>query len=202
MDQNTPYKTITREQFLFHEMRITARLMNSGKTDKEIIEEIFNDNLFQYPTERMIRNLAGVCLKRLHALDSAEAVDIIAEGSVTSAKQTCFYAMMQYYHLIWDFMSTVIAEKFRTKDFHYSRRDLNSFFTRLQEQNDEVASWSESTIQRCKYEINRILVETEFLESSKTEQLSPVLIDQELKQILLDKKDYAGLAAFNCFEEI
>ena len=58
---NTPYKTITREQFLFHEMRITARLLLEDKTDKEIIDEIVDNNLFQYPTERMIKNLAGVC---------------------------------------------------------------------------------------------------------------------------------------------
>ena len=202
MDQNTPYKTITREQFLFHEMRITARLLNSGRSDKEIIKEIFDNNLFQYPTERMIRNIASVCLKRLHALDSAEAVEIVAEGSVTSAKQACFYSMMLYYHLIWDFMSTVIAEKYRTKDFFYSRRDLNSFFTRLQEQNDEVASWSEGTIKKCKSVLNRMLIETEYLDSAKSEQLNPVLIDQELKEIMLEKKDYASLAAFNCFEEV
>ena len=202
MDQNTPYKTITREQFLFHEMRITARLLNSGKSDKEIIKEIFDNNLFQYPTERMIRNIASVCLKRLHALDSAEAVEIVAEGSVTSAKQACFYAMMLYYHLIWDFMSTVIAEKYRTKDFFYSRRDLNSFFTRLQEQNDEVASWSEGTIKKCKSVINRILVENEYLDSMKADKLNPVLIDPDLKNIMIQKRDTACLAAFNCFEEV
>ena len=202
MDQNTPYKTITREQFLFHEMRTTARLMRTGKSDKEIMKEIFDNNLFQFPTERMVKNIASVCLKRLHALESPEAIEIIAEGSVLSAKQACFYAMMLFYHLIWDFMSTVIAEKFRTKDFHYSRRDLNSFFTRLQEQNDEVASWSDGTVKKCKSVLNRMLIETEYLDSSKSEQLNPVLIDQELKRIMLEKKDYASLAAFNCFEEV
>ena len=199
---NKTYKTITREQFLFHEMRITARLMCLKKTDKEIIEEIYRNNLFQFPTERMIRNIAGVCLKRLHALDSTEAVEIIAEGSVSSAKQACFYSMMLYYHLIWDFMSTVIAEKYRTKDFFYSRRDLNSFFTRLQEQNDEVASWSEGTIKKCKSVINRILVENEYLDSMKADRLNPVLIDPDLKNIMIQKRDTACLAAFNCFEEV
>ena len=44
MNINTPYKTITREQFLFHEMRITARLLLENKTDKEIVNEIVNNN--------------------------------------------------------------------------------------------------------------------------------------------------------------
>ncbi len=133
MQQNNSYRTITREQFLFHEMRITAKLMTSGMSDKESIENIYNNSLFQFPTERMIRNIANVCLTRLHSLESATAVELIAEGSISSAKQTCLYAIILSNQLIFDFMSTVIAEKYRTKDFHYSRRDLNSFFTRLQE---------------------------------------------------------------------
>ncbi|MBP3871949.1 MAG: DUF1819 family protein [Faecalicoccus sp.] len=201
MNPNTPYRTITREQFLFREMRITARLMESGKSDNEIIEEIFNNNLFQYPTERMIKNISSVCLKRLHALGDSTLIDIIANDSIISAKQTCLYAMMEYYRLIQDFMSTVIAEKYRTKDFHYSRRDLNSFFTRLQEQNDEVASWSDETVKKCKSVINKILVETEYIDSNRSEQLNPVLIDPRLKMVLEERKDYTGLAAFNWLEE-
>lgn len=197
-----PYTTITREQFLFHEMRTTARLMNAGKSDEEIMNEISENNLFQYPTEKMIRNLAGVCLKRLHAMESDKLVEIIAEGSSSSAKQACLYAMLMYYHLVWDFMTTVIADKFQSKDFHYSKRDLNGFFTRLQEQNDDVASWSEETVKKCKSVLNRIIVETEYLDNAKSEILNPVLIDFEIKEVLIEKKDYASLAVFNCFEEV
>ena len=40
MNINTPYRTITREQFLFNEMRIVASLLSEGKSEKEIVEEI------------------------------------------------------------------------------------------------------------------------------------------------------------------
>ena len=200
MSHNTTYKTITREQFLFHEMRVTARLMNAGKSDTEIAEEIFTNNLFQYPTERMIRNIVSVCIRRLHALGSDQAIEIIAEGPAASAKQACLYAMMKQYLLIREFMCTVIADKYRTKDFNYSRRELNAFFSRLQEQNDVVASWTVATINKCKSVINRILIETEYLDTARSETLNPVLIEPELKQIMLEKRDYVYLAAFNCFE--
>ena len=200
MEEIKGYKTITREQFLFHEMRIIARLILEGKNDNEIFEEVKRDNLFQFPTEKSIQNIASVCLRRIHGLDDARITDIIANGLVVSAKQACFYAMMKYYRLVWDFMTTVIAEKFITKDFSYSRRDLNSFFTRLQEQNDEVASWSEETISRCKQVLNRALIETEYIDSPRSTTLNPVLIDQELESILTEKNDYAALSAFNCFK--
>ena len=55
---SSPYKgsaQITREQFLFYEMRTTAKLICEGLEDNEIIDRIVEDNLFQYPTEKSIR---------------------------------------------------------------------------------------------------------------------------------------------------
>lgn len=70
---DSPYKGsggLTREQFPFHETRVVARLMtDENLSDQEIIDRVVSENLFQFPTERMIRNLAGVCVKRLHCLD-------------------------------------------------------------------------------------------------------------------------------------
>lgn len=70
---DSPYKGcggLTREQFLFHETRVVARLMtDENLSDQEIIDRVVLENLFQFPTERMIRNLAEVCVKRLHCLD-------------------------------------------------------------------------------------------------------------------------------------
>ena len=40
MIRNMDYRTITREQFLFNEMRIVAKLLCEGKDDKEFIDDI------------------------------------------------------------------------------------------------------------------------------------------------------------------
>ena len=45
---SSPYKgsaQITREQFLFYEMRTTAKLICEGLEDNEIIDRIVEDNL-------------------------------------------------------------------------------------------------------------------------------------------------------------
>ncbi len=195
-----PYKAgITREQFLFHEMRTTAKLMNKGFNDEEIVNEIIEDNLFQYPTEKMIKNLAKVCVARLHTINDKNLVEIIANGSAESAKQICLYAMMKHYRIVWEFMTTVIAEKFKLKDLSYSRKDINVFFTRLQEQNDVVASWSDSTIRKIKQVLTKMLVDNGYLDSTKSETLNPVLIDLDLKNVLEEKNEKDALAAFNYF---
>jgi len=202
MNVNTPYKaSFTREQFLFHEMRTVSQLILSGMNDQEVIEVVINDNLFQYPTEKSVKRMARNCLKRIHLLDDKRLIDIIANGASDSAKQVCLYAMMNQYRVIYEFMISVIGEKYRIKDFSFSKKDINVFFSRLQEQSDVVASWSDSTIQKLKQVILKMLVDTEYLDNTKSETLNTVLIDFDLKNILIEKRDYATLSVFNCFEE-
>ena len=198
MDINTSYRTITREQFLFHEMRIVARLIKEGKSDEQIIQEVTDNNLFQYPTERMIKNITQVCLNRFSKANSLEWIDIVANDSADAAKQACLFLMMNYYRLVWEFMITVIGEKYRTKDTSFTKMDLNSFFTRLQEQNDVVASWSDATIGKCKQVLKKTLVENGYLDNSRSEVLNPVLLDFRVKEAIEDSNNKEALIAFGC----
>ena len=198
MDINTPYRTITREQFLFHEMRIVARLIKEGKSDEQIIQEVAENNLFQYPTERMIKNITQVCLNRFNKANSQELIDIVANDSADAAKQACLFLMMNYYRLVWEFMITVIGEKHRTKDTSFTKMDMNSFFTRLQEQNDTVASWSDATISKCKQVLKKTLGENGYLDNSRSEVLNPVLLDFRVKEAIEDSNNKEALIAFGC----
>lgn len=198
MDINTSYRTITREQFLFHEMRIVARLIKEGKSDEQIIQEVTDNNLFQYPTERMIKNITQVCLNRFNKANSQELIDIVANDSADAAKQACLFLMMNYYRLVYEFMITVIGEKYRTKDTSFTKMDLNSFFTRLQEQNDVVASWSDATIGKCKQVLKKTLVENGYLDNSRSEVLNPVLLDFRVKEAIEDSNNKEALIAFGC----
>ena len=198
MDINTSYRTITREQFLFHEMRVVARLIKEGKSDEQIIQEVAKNNLFQYPTERMIKNITQVCLNRFNKANSQELIDIVANDSADVAKQACLFLMMNYYRLVYEFMITVIGEKYRTKDTSFTKADMNSFFTRLQEQNDTVASWSDATIKKCKSVLKKILVENGYLDNSRSEVLNPVLLDFRVKEAIEDTNNKEALIAFGC----
>lgn len=61
------------------------------------------------------------------------------------------------------------------------KKDINVFFSRLQEQSDVVASWSDSTIQKLKQVLLKMFVDTEYLDNTKSERLNTVLIDFDLK---------------------
>ncbi len=200
LKEASPYTgVITREQFLFYEMRTTARLVEEKLTDAEIADRICNENLFQYPTEKSVRQMAFTCIRRLKALDDPVLVSAVAAQPSDVAKQICLYAMMKQYRLVWDFMVTVIGEKYRLRDLSFGKIDLNTFFMRLQEQDDWVAAWSEATITKIKQVLTRVLVENEYLDSVTSDHLNPVLIYPILENAIRDKGDDRALAAFNCF---
>lgn len=191
--------SITREQFLFYEMRTTAKLKQEGLGDKEIIERIVSDNLFQYPTEKSVRRMAITCLRRLAALDDENLTEAIANQPSDVGKQICLYAMMKQYRLVWDFMITVIGSKYRLLDMTFGKIDLNTFFMRLQEQDDGVASWSDSTIKKLKQVLIKILVDNEYIDNTKADHLNPVLISPILENAIRSENKTDALCAFNCY---
>lgn len=196
----SPYNAaITREQFLFYEMRTTAKLVCEGLNKDEVIDRIVKENLFQYPTEKSVRKMASACLRRLDAMEDDSLVQAMASQPSDVSKQVCLYAMMKQYRLVWDFMITVIGSKYRNLDTSFSKIDLNTYIMRLQEQDDWVATWSDSTVTKVKQVLAKILVENEYLDSLAADHLNPVLISSVLENAIRSNGDEVALSAFNCF---
>lgn len=200
MDNTYPYiASLTREQFLFYEMRTTAKLLSCGLSEEDVVAKIRKDNLFQYPTEKSIARMAKACLKRLAVMNDMDLVRAIAQQPTDVAKQICLYAMMKQSRLMWEFMLTVIGEKYRLKDSSFGRIDLNTYFMRLQEQDDAVATWSEGTITKLKQVLAKVLVENEYLDDIRADHLNPVYLHPILENAIRSHGDLMVLPAFNCF---
>lgn len=200
MDSNTPYMaSLTREPFMFYEMKLTVELLNKGMPPEKVVEKIIKENLYQYPTERSLKTRSRACLKRLKHLDD-EMLTWVENRPIDVAKQICLYALMKDSRLICEFMITVIGEKYDTKDFSYSRNDIRLFFRRIQEQNKQVASWSESTIKKLMSVVSGLLKDTGYIDKTNSKRLNEVLLDYKLKEKIIENDDRKMLSAFNCFE--
>lgn len=198
----SPYKgsgQLTREQFLFYEMRTTAKLMVEGLDDGEVMKRIVDDNLFQYPTEKSLASISKACIARLYALGDRDLITAITTQPMDTAKQICLYAMMKMYRLVWDFMLTVIGEKYRLQEFSFGKKDINIFFMQIQEQDDFVSAWSDSTVKKIRQVLIKILVENGYLDHIKSEHLNPVLLSSVLENGIRNNNDERALSAFNCF---
>ena len=195
----SPYNAVvTREQFLFYEMRTTAKLLNDGLDKAAAVDQIVSENLFQYPTEKSVRRMALTCVRRLEAMGDGTLIAAIATQPSDVAKQVCLYAMMRQYRLVWDFMLTVIGEKYRLLDSTFSRMDVEAFFMRLREQDDWVATWSDTTIGKIRQVFMKMLVENEYLDSADASHLNPVLISPILENAIREAGQEIALPAFNC----
>lgn len=196
----SPYvASITREPFLFYEMRVAARLLSEGATNESAVEQIIQENLFQYPTEKSIKRMAQACIKRLRNLEDDSVVAAIAQQPHDVSKQLCLYAIMKQHRLMSDFMLTVVGEKYRQQNFAFSKMDLNVFFLHLQEQDNGVATWSDTTITKLKQILVRILVDNEYLDDIRADHINPVLASSVLENAIRSNGDEAMLPAFNCF---
>lgn len=196
----SPYNAaITREQFLFYEMRTTAKLLAEGLSDNETAERIVSENLFQYPTEKSVRKMALACIRRLRSMEDDSLISALATQPSEVSKQICLYAMIKQYRLVWEFMVTVIGEKYRLRDTSYGKIDLNAFFLRLQEQDDWVATWSNSTITKIKQVLNKMLVENEYIDRADADHLNPVWLNPILENAIRSNNDDIILPAFNHF---
>lgn len=190
---------LTAEQYLFHEMRITARLYLNGISVTKAAVQIKDGNLFQYPTEREVARMTRACYRRLDALGNWDLVEELASAPPENARQINLYAMMCANRLVWEFMVDVIGNKFHDLDLSLTKKDLNTFFDRLAAQNGTIAGWSAATIGKLKNVLVHALFETRYLDSVRSETLNPVFLCPELEHGIREKNDLAALPAFNCF---
>lgn len=193
--------SLTREQFMFNEMRIVARLKQSGRSDAEIAERVERENLFQYPTERELKGKCKVALRRLQYISgSTFLLQTLAEGAVAEAKQAALAAMMCDSRLLAEFMILVVGEKYRLLDGTLTQKDVHLFFARLCEEDDHVKAWSLSTVKRIKSVCMNVLRENGYLGNVGSEALLPVMVSDEFASALKALGMQSFLPAFNVLD--
>ena len=188
---------ITREQFLMREVRTVARLRQEGLSDVDVVERVASENLIQYPTDRMVRNIASVCVKRLNALGSPALERIIASGEPEAAAQANLYAMMRTYPLVRHFMETVVAEHYRDLDYSLGKMEMNGWATRVQEDYDNIAQLSDATMKKIKQVLRNGLAQCGMLRSARSSELVPIALDLDVEDGIRELGDTDALAAFN-----
>ena len=193
--------SLTREQFMFHEMRITARLILSGLNESQILAQAVAENLYQYPTEREIKSKCHACIKRFVCISDMPVIaEALANGTIFEAKQAALIAMMCQSRLLAEFMINVIGEKYKNLDMTITRKDMNLFFQRLAEEDETVASWTDATVSKIKTVIRNCLKETEFITSTQSEVLLPVTLSESFAEALTIAGHRVFLPAFNCLD--
>lgn len=207
MPAPTTYRgTITREQWLSREMRIVARLMlEDGFTDPAALATYVQErNAFRYPTERELKSIARACIRRIasvsedHAV-TARLVELLAHGTADQLRQANLYAMMCDNRLVWEFMLNMVADKRRRLDTSLHAYEIETFIEGLRAQSETVDGWSDATRNKARQVLAKCIVECGMYDR-RAEELTPLLADFELTQIIRANGDERALAAFGIVE--
>ena len=204
MSAPTAYRgSITREQWLIDETRTVARLRLEDRAfldTRALAAHILENNLFQYPTEREVGSIARACARRLDALSSDpdrrdRLTGLIAHGTTEQLRQANLYALMRDNRLVWDFMTCVVESKFSLLDMHLGKTEIATFLEGLRAQDERVATWSPATLNKIRQVLAQCLEQCGMYER-KTEQLSTLLLDYDLENLIRENGDAGILPAF------
>lgn len=197
-EENKVYSgSLTREQFLFREIKIVSKLVVDELSNEEILTKIYNENLFQYPTEKMVKNIVKVCLKRLENLDNKFLIDLLANGPFELAKEINLYAIMKTDLIVKEFMIDVIGEKLISHNYSFNKTDINAFFSELRMNSETVNNWSEKTINKMKQVLLKMLVDLGCLDNTKDENLKRFEVFPELVNEIRNNNDLIYLKIFD-----
>lgn len=186
MEQSKEYSgKLTGESFLLFELKIVAALKKEGNSDKEIRKMVLEENLFQYKFKSSINRRLTPLIQRVNLLDD-KLIDKLIEDPLGDGIIINLYAIMKNDRLFFEFMNEVMKDKLTTNNGILEKIDVNIFFERKVEQNEEIAAWSEATLNKIKQVIKKILSEAKVIEDLKTGELHKIIMSNWLKEHLIE----------------
>jgi len=174
---------LTGASFMLYEFKQVIMLKEQGHSDQEIRQKVVTDNLFQYEKISSLKRGLPSILRRVNTLDETLR-KLVIEESFEFGKFINLYAIMKTDRLFFEFMNEVIHEKLQANDYSFEKKDLNTYFTVKAEQDENIASWTEATVQKLKQVYVKILLETGLIKDKKSGELNRLIIDEQIKDHL------------------
>ena len=183
MDNRVYSGKLTGESFLLYELKIVAKLKKEGYTDKEIRKMVLEENLFQYKFTSSISRRLTPLMQRINLLDE-KLIDRLIEDPLGDGIVINLYSIMKNDRLFFEFMNEVMKEKLKSNNEVLEKKDINIFIETKIEQNEDIASWSEATINKIKQVIKKILMEAKVVENNKTGTVKKIIMSDWIKNYL------------------
>lgn len=184
MDNRKYSGKLTGESFLLCEFKVIAKLKSKGYTDKEIRKMVLEENLFQYKVTSSISRRLTPLMQRINILDE-KLINRLIEDPLGDGIVINLYSIMKNDRLFFEFMNEVMKEKLKSNNEVLEKKDINIFIETKIEQNEDIASWSDSTINKIKQVINKILMEAKVVENNKTGTVKKIIMSDWIKNYLI-----------------
>jgi len=169
--------------FLLFELKQVVKLKQFGLSNQEIRKKVIEENIFQFANKGRINRALPSIMKRADVIDDTLA-QLMTEGSLEMTKVINLYSIMKTDLLFFEFMRELISEKLQNNDFTIEKKDLNVFFASKSEQSEKIASWSDMNAEKLKRAFMQVLFESGMLRNRRSNELNPLMIDEQIKHHL------------------
>lgn len=111
--------------------------------------------------------------------------DLYVTSDSQTQRQLAFLAVCKTYTFIRDFVVEVIRDKMLIFDYSLSEGEYLSFFRRKQENHEEMEKLTETTHNKLKQVIFKILTEAGIINNIKEKQIQPQFLFDDIKKVIV-----------------
>ena len=190
------------QSFWFVEFKKIVVLYKNGADYDEIKRQCIEENLFGAINPTREKRRWGYLLTRLRSMDD-RLIDLFANADVSTQKLINLITIMNTNRLFFEFVYEVYRNKLIVGDTSIDLKDGNIFFAQKETQNDDLASWKESTKKKLRSLFLNILTEADLVrwadDKKQKRIVNRVFITMELENYLkaTNMSMYKAIAGVN-----
>ena len=146
---------------------------------KVVRSKALNQNVLQSRTNSSALRMCREICQRLEELNESQ-LKILSEGSMQEQQQILWLAICRHHQFIHDFAVEVIREKYLQLNLDLNPEDYDAFFNAKAEWHDELERLTESTRNKLRQVVFRMLHEVGLL--TKQNVINPVMLTSQVAQ--------------------
>lgn len=150
------------QSFWFVEFKKIVLLYHNGEDYDEIKRQCIEENLFGAINPSREQRMCGYLLTRLRSMDK-RLVDLFASADISTQKIINLITIMNTNRLFFEFVYEVYRNKLIVGDSSIDLKDCNIFFAQKEAQNEDLASWKDSTKKKLRSLFLNLLTETDLV---------------------------------------
>lgn len=190
------------QSFWFVEFKKIVVLYKNGADYDEIKRQCIEENLFGAINPTREKRMCGYLLTRLRSMDD-RLIELFINGDVSTQKLINLITVMNTNRLFFEFVYEVYRNKLIIGDTSIDLKDGNIFFAQKETQNDDLASWNETTKKRLRSLFLNFLIEADLVKWADDKKqkriVNRVFITMELENYLkvTNMSMYKAIAGVN-----
>ena len=150
------------QSFWFIEFKKIVQLYHEGNDYDEIKRQCLEENLFGAINPYRGKRMGGYLLTRLKSMDE-RLIEIFVNADIATQKLINLVTVMNTNRLFFEFVYEVYRNKLLIGENSIDLKDCNIFFSQKESQNDDIASWNETTRKRLKSLFLNFLIEADLV---------------------------------------